>query len=63
MKQKLTSRKFWAFLVAVIAALGTGFTGEVSWDKVLAAIVVAVAAYAAAEGYTDGQRARGPPHP
>lgn len=57
MLEKLKSRKFQAFLATLLTALATGFTGEVSWDKVLLAIVAAGIGYAAAEGYVDGQRA------
>lgn len=61
-KLKLSSRKFWAaltgFAVAVLCAFGVS---ELTIEQVSAIIgaVGTLVVYIAAEGYVDGQRARG----
>ena len=46
MKDKLTSRKFWVCVAAVLASLGTGISGIIQGNETLAAGV---------EAYVDGK--------
>lgn len=60
MKEKLTSRKFWLMLAAVLASLGTGISGIIQGNETLAIIgscltVVSAAIYAGVEAYVDGK--------
>lgn len=60
MKEKLTSRKFWVCVAAVLASLGTGISGIIQGNETLAIIgscltVVSAAIYAGVEAYVDGK--------
>lgn len=60
MRQKLTSRKFWLTVAAVLASLGTGITGIIQGKETLAIIgsvltVISAAIYAGVEAYVDGK--------
>lgn len=60
-KQKLTSRKFWAAITAVILALMTIFgMDEITQEQVTALIMAvgALAAYILGEGFVDAARIR-----
>jgi len=49
----LKSKKFWASVSAVIAAVGAGFTGAQPWGTVIMEVVGAIMAYVAAQGIAD----------
>ena len=60
MRQKLASRKFWLTVAAVLASLGTGITGIIQGNQMLAIIgsvltVISAAIYAGVEAYVDGK--------
>lgn len=60
MREKLTSRKFWVCVAAVLASLGTGISGIIQGNETLAIIgscltVVSAAIYAGVEAYVDGK--------
>ena len=64
MREKLTSRKFWLMLAAVLASLGTGISGIVQGNETLAIIgscltVISAAIYAGVEAYVDGKAVNG----
>jgi len=50
---KLTSRKFWMAIVAVVTSLVAMFTGSISPDVGVKIILGAVAVYLGAEGIVD----------
>ena len=57
---KLTSRKFWVTIAAVLASLGTGITGIVQGNETLTIIgsvltVISAAIYAGVEAYVDAK--------
>ena len=59
-KQKLSSRKFWLALSAMLASLGTGISGIIQGNQTLAIIgscltVISAAIYAFCEAYVDGK--------
>jgi hypothetical protein len=58
MTRKLTSRKFWAFIVALVSALGGLMTGDLSMPQFIQAVLIAVATYQVAEGVADLGRRR-----
>lgn len=60
MREKLTSRKFWLMLAAVLASLGTGISGIIQGNETLTIIgsclvVVSSAIYAGVEAYVDAK--------
>lgn len=55
MMRKLTSRKFWAFVLAVVGAVAGLMTGEITFPQFLTALVAAAASYQVAEGFADGR--------
>ena len=60
MKNKLTSRKFWIMIAAVLSSLGTGISGIVVGNETLTIIgsvltVISAAIYAGVEAYVDGK--------
>ena len=57
---KLTSRKFWMALSAMLASLGTGISGIIVGNQTLAIIgscltVISASIYAFCEAYVDGK--------
>lgn len=59
--RKLTSRKFWLALAAMLGSIGTSIAGIQTGDDIVAAIgvtasVLSAAIYAAAESYVDAAR-------
>ena len=59
-KTKLSSRKFWLALSAMLASLGTGISGIIAGNQTLAIIgscltVISAAIYAFCEAYVDGK--------
>ena len=57
---KLTSRKFWLALSAMLASLGTGISGIIAGNQTLAIIgscltVISAAIYAFCEAYVDAK--------
>ena len=59
--QKLTSRKFWAAIVAVITCVCDIFGGtEISTEQAASLVLAVVAqiAYILGEGFVDAQRAK-----
>ena len=59
-KTKLSSRKFWLALSAMLASLGTGISGIIQGNQTLAIIgscltVISAAIYAFCEAYVDGK--------
>lgn len=59
-KEKLSSRKFWLALSAMLASLGTGVSGIIQGNQTLAIIgscltVISAAIYAFCEAYVDGK--------
>ena len=59
---KLSSRKFWAAIAAVIIALGPLLQIEQATSEQIVTVVLAVGAlvaYILAEGYVDGKRLEG----
>lgn len=50
---KLTSRKFWAAVAAIAAAVGGMVTGDLTVPQGVAAIVAAAAAYQITEAMAD----------
>ena len=59
-RQKLTSRKFWVMIAAVLASLGTGISGIVADNQTLTIAgsvlcVVSASIYAGVEAYVDGK--------
>lgn len=60
MKEKLTSRKFWVAVAAMLASLGTGISGIVAGNETLAIVgavltVISSSIYAFCEAYIDGK--------
>ena len=60
MKSKLTSRKFWISVAAVLGSLGTTVGGIVSGNETLAIVAsgcmaLSAAIYAGAEAYIDAK--------
>lgn len=60
MRQKITSRKLWVTIAAVLASLGTGITGIIQGNQTLTIIgscltVISAAIYAGVEAYVDGK--------
>ena len=55
---KLKSRKFQLTLASIFATLGAAFAGEISWEKAIMAIVIAVMSYLTVEGAVDYARAK-----
>lgn len=60
MKSKLTSRKFWISVAAVLGSLGTTVGGIVSGNETLAIVAsvcmaLSAAIYAGAEAYVDAK--------
>lgn len=60
MKEKLTSRKFWITVAAVLASLGTTVGGIISGNETLAIVAsirtaLSAAIYAGAEAYVDAK--------
>lgn len=60
MKEKLTSRKFWVTVAAILASLGTGISGIVVGNETLTIVgsvltVISAAIYAGVEAYVDGK--------
>lgn len=60
MRQKLTSRKFWLMMAAVLASLGTGISGIIQDNQVITIVgscltVLSAAIYAGVEAYVDGK--------
>lgn len=60
MRQKLTSRKFWLMIAAVLASLGTGISGIIQDNQVITIVgscltVLSAAIYAGVEAYVDGK--------
>ena len=58
MKNKLTSRKFWLCVAAVLASLGTGVGGIIAGNETLQIVgaictVASAAIYAGCEAYVD----------
>ena len=61
---KLTSRKLWLSIAAVLASVGTAIAGTATGNEAIATCgivctVLAAGIYAAAEAYVDGQAAQG----
>lgn len=59
MKRKLTSRKFWVAVAAMLASIATSIAGITSANEVIATVgvvcsVASAAIYAFAEAYVDG---------
>lgn len=59
-KRKLTSRKFWISVAAMLGSIATSITGLAISNDTVTAIgmvcgVVSAAIYAAAEAYVDGK--------
>ena len=59
-KTKLSSRKFWLALSAMLASLGTGISGIIAGNQTLAIIgscltVISAAIYSFCEAYVDGK--------
>ena len=59
-KSKLSSRKFWLTVAAVLASLGTGISGIVVGNQTLTIVgsvltVISAAIYAGAEAYVDAK--------
>lgn len=59
-KSKLSSRKWWMMLAAVLASLGTGISGIVAGNQTLTIAgsilcVISASIYAGAEAYVDGK--------
>lgn len=59
--RKLTSRKFWLAVAAMLASIATSIAGITSADDTITTIgvicsVASAAIYAAAEAYVDGSR-------
>jgi hypothetical protein len=46
-KERLTSRKFWAFLAAVVVIIGTAVTGQTEWSNAINDLLIAVGTYIA----------------
>ncbi len=59
MFEKLTSRKLWAMVLAVVAAVAGMMTGDLTVPQGIQAITAAVIAYMAAEGIADAGRGMG----
>lgn len=57
MKAKLTSRKFWVFLIALVTALAAVMTGEITVPVFLDQVLKAGAVYLVVEGAIDFRRA------
>ena len=60
MKEKLSSRKFWVMIAAILGSLGTGISGIIAGNQTLAIVgsictVVSAAIYAGVEAYVDGK--------
>ena len=55
--QKLTSRKFWALVVALVSTAAGLATGDLTVPQAVSAVVAAGAAYQLGEGLADSRRA------
>lgn len=55
-RQKLLSRKFWVWVFSICTALAGYFSGTVSADVTIAALIAAGAAYQVSEGVADAGR-------
>lgn len=53
LKKRLTSRKLWLTVMAVLIAMSAGLAGQMTWPDVVDAIIKAVIAYVAVEGASD----------
>ena len=51
--QKLQSRKFWAFIIAIVAAVAGLATGEVTFPQFIMAVAAASGTYQLGEGIAD----------
>lgn len=51
--EKLTSRKFWAFIIAITTILGAIMTQQIAVFEALALIVAAAGTYQLGEGLAD----------
>lgn len=63
-KRKLTSRKFWISVAAMLGSIAASVTGLAIDNDTVAAVgmvcgVISAAIYAAAEAYVDGKSAAG----
>lgn len=59
-KSKLSSRKFWLTIAAVLASLGTGISGIIAGNQTLTIVgsvltVISAAIYAGCEAYIDAK--------
>lgn len=59
-KSKLTSRKMWITIAAVLASLGTGISGIIAGNQTLTIVgsvltVISAAIYAGCEAYIDAK--------
>ena len=52
---KLTSRKFWAYIASLVAAASGLFLGEINFPLFVAAVVAASGTYQLSEGIADGK--------
>lgn len=60
MKQKLTSRKFWVCVAAMLASIATSISGIATQNEVIIAIgtvagIASAAIYAFCEAWVDGK--------
>lgn len=56
LRSKLTSRKFWALITALVAIAAGYSTGELQSWQAVQAVVAACAAYSLGEGLADNGR-------
>ena len=54
--QKLSSRKFWAWAVAIVSSIGGVLTGDLTVPQFVGAIVAASATYQLAEAWVDSNQ-------
>lgn len=59
--RKGSSRKFWAYIGASLAAIGLFLQGQIDALALLAALVVASGTYEIGEGLADSARGHGSP--
>ena len=57
MKQKLTSRKFWVCVAAMLASIATSISGIATQNEIIIAIagIASAAIYAFCEAWVDGK--------
>ena len=60
MKQKLTSRKFWVCVAAMLASIATSISGSATQNEIIIAIgtvagIASAAIYAFCEAWVDGK--------